>query len=268
MRGIINTAGMILLIFASTVVFLRWTANEYAYDIEKEYEYALAAASKDATNHLRSDLTRSAKNSNFDGFQRESNDYEINTQAVNKVFFKTFHDNLSRDHTKTEVSNNLVLMIAAFDGVMTWSGKDYLPAEPYLHYHEPSKTLYFFTLGDALTVKRGGTYTTTKLESEASPYEFLTMKELKAKAIMDTISKRINGSAKLNYATKQTGQKPVFNLATYDKVQVGNKQDYNIIGNVLSAPAVIAVYDIAIPGGNKTLRSVNIGGTELGLDVR
>jgi len=270
MRDISENVLLMSVVVLSVLIFTFWASAERDYTVNYRTQYALKAASKDATSILRSDSSMSAKNTNFDGSLRESNDYEIDREHAMGVFMRIFSENMNPiPRTEEELTMNMIKGIAEYDGIslQRWDGAWY-PKEPYLHYSERTNTIYYFTLGNILKVRRNCTINETTIDNEISPYDFMTMKQLKNKAIMDTINIRINRAMVDNVATNRTSEVIQFHLPNFEISEAGGITQYNHVSNILESPGVIAVYDAIFPGMEKRLRIANLAGSELGLQIK
>lgn len=269
MNHIAKLMVLMILLFVITSGYVHWADAQKQYTLSQRSAYALASATKDATAVLRNDLSENAKNTNFDGHGREAKDYEIGRDAAMQVFMKSFKANLNPlPRTDTEIKLNLVRGIASYEGVMMYTSDDqWYPLRPYAFYDPDSQTTYVFTLGEALTTIRNGVKVETTLTAEPSPYSFITLKELRDHAVMHTISQAVNEMALKTYSARRSAYKMVFTLPGFDFTEKDGVKYYSDIGNVLTEPGMIAVYDLKPVSGRIPMRIANLSGSELGLQI-
>ena len=269
MNHIAKLMVLMILLFVMTSGYVHWADAQKAYTLNQRSAYALASATKDATAVLRNDLTEDAKNANFDGHGREAKNYEIGRDAAMQVFMKSFKANLNPlPRTDTEIKLNLVRGIASYEGVMMYTTDDqWYPIRPYAFYDPDAQTTYVFTLGEALTTIRNGVKVETTLTAEPSPYNFLTLEELRNHAVMDTINRAVNEMTAKTYSAQRSAYKMVYRLPGFDFTEIDGIKIYSDIGNVLSEPGIIAVYDLKPVSGRKPMRVANLSGSELGLQI-
>ncbi len=270
MKHIIKLTFLTVLIGISALLFVYWTDHETRYTLHARMTYALSSATKDATFRLRADETELAKNRNFDGNQRAPNDYEISRDAAMEVFMKTFIANINpRPKHDEEILANMIRGVAAYDGVMfVSSGDQWSALQPYAHYCTTNKTVYSFTLGELVYIRvDGGALQEKTLGSLISPYDFLSMDQLRDQVVMETISSRLNELAHYTETSRRLDTRVDYRLPGFDSSVLNGVTRYNEIGNVIRAPSVIAVYDYPYKGTDHLMRIASLAGSHLSLEL-
>lgn len=255
------------LIMGALIWSIVWVDHATWDSKKNEIEYALDAASYDATQLLMQTQTSDSANQLLDGVNLD--DFGKRIQVNHNQVVSTVFDTFGRNVSPTNKYNMPLIGIAGYDLLDVYlTSHGWIGRSSYSYYDSNLNLSFLFTLGDEFEILdyATGVRSVHNLQTYVSPYPNLPMEDFRDYTVMLTLNRVISRAMSMtdaNNTVLNTKEGIQLQLPLSDEWRAGALVR-NSYQNIIRSPSVFALVDEYGYGHDmRKVRIVSIGGAEL-----